>query len=582
MDEGEADLALVDVHSDDPHLGLHARPQDVLGGLHLRVGELGDVQQSFELVIKLDEGPEAGGLGDEAREQVTDVELVGDVIDPGIGRQLLHPQGDALLLLVRREDGALHLVTLLDDLGGVRDLLCPAHVRDVEQAVYALLDLHEGSVGGQVADRALDDRAGRVVVVHQVPGIGLGLLHTERDLLLVVIDREHHDAHLLPAVHELRGVVDAPRPGHLGDVYQALDPVLELHESAVGHDVDDLALLDALQRVARLDPVPGRGAQLLEAQSDALAVAVDPQHHDLDLLVHLHHLGRMVDAPPGHVGDVQQTVDAAQVHEDPEVGDVLDHAGADLLLRDLLEQVLLEALAFLFQELAARDHDVHALRIDLDDPRPDRLIDEGGDVLGAPQVDLAGGQEDVDALHIHEQAALDLAHHDAVDLVALVVLDRDPLPGAQAIRATLGDVGGLLVGVLTLVEDLELLPGLRQYVAELAQGHVSLGLAAEAHHDRLGVVIHRFDGGDDHRPRLDVLDRLEKSRLEVLVGSALEGRDEFSLDLLLGEVVALKEPLGLGHGGGPPRGSLLRRFQDGVKRAARTRPPPAARGHRPN
>ena len=39
---------------------------------------------------------------------------------------------------------------------------------------------------------------------------------------------------------------------------------------------------------------------------------------------------RMVDAAPAHVGDVQQAVDAAEVDERAELGDVLDHALAEL------------------------------------------------------------------------------------------------------------------------------------------------------------------------------------------------------------------------------------------------------------
>ena len=38
----------------------------------------------------------------------------------------------------------------------------------------------------------------------------------------------------------------------------------------------------------------------------------------------------MVDAAPAHVGDVQQAVDAAQVDERAELGDVLDDALAEL------------------------------------------------------------------------------------------------------------------------------------------------------------------------------------------------------------------------------------------------------------
>ena len=51
--------------------------------------------------------------------------------------------------------------------------------------------------------------------------------------------------------------------------------------------------------------------------------------------------------PQRHVGDVQQAVDAAEVDERAEVGDVLDHARADLALLDLGEQRLLLLLALL-------------------------------------------------------------------------------------------------------------------------------------------------------------------------------------------------------------------------------------------
>ena len=38
----------------------------------------------------------------------------------------------------------------------------------------------------------------------------------------------------------------------------------------------------------------------------------------------------MTNAFPAHIGDVQQTIDTAQVDERTEVGDVLDHTFADL------------------------------------------------------------------------------------------------------------------------------------------------------------------------------------------------------------------------------------------------------------
>ena len=82
----------------------------------------------------------------------------------------------------------------------------------------------------------------------------------------------------------------------------------------------------------------GLGNFCFRPERDALAVVVDAQDHDLDLVVDREHLGRVVEAAPRHVGDVQQAVDAAQVDERAEVGDVLDDALADLAGLDLGEQ----------------------------------------------------------------------------------------------------------------------------------------------------------------------------------------------------------------------------------------------------
>ena len=157
-----------------------------------------------------------------------------------------------------------------------------------------------------------------------------------------------------------------------------------------------------------VDVFPGAGGLLLEAQGDLLAVLVDVQDHHLDLVVDLEHVAGVVDPAPAHVGDVQQAVDAAQVDERAEVGDVLDRPLADLADGDLLEQLLLLVFAGDLDQLAAADDDVPPALVDLEDHALDLLIDVIGDVGRAADVDLAGGQEDVDA-DIDQQPALDLA-----------------------------------------------------------------------------------------------------------------------------------------------------------------------------
>ena len=90
-----------------------------------------------------------------------------------------------------------------------------------------------------------------------------------------------------------------------------------------------------------LDVLPRAGRLLLQAQRDLLAILVDVEDHHLDLVVDLEHVAGMVDPAPAHVGDVEQAVDAAEVDEGAEVGDVLDGPLADLADGDLLEELLL-------------------------------------------------------------------------------------------------------------------------------------------------------------------------------------------------------------------------------------------------
>ena len=118
---------------------------------------------------------------------------------------------------------------------------------------------------------------------------------------------------------------------HLADVDQALDALLELHEGAVAHHVDDLAL-DAACRPGtclRRSPTGWRVFCLRPRAIFSFSWSMCRIMTSISWSI-LTISRRMVDAAPAHVGDVQQAVDAAQVDERAELGDVLDHALAEL------------------------------------------------------------------------------------------------------------------------------------------------------------------------------------------------------------------------------------------------------------
>ena len=127
-------------------------------------------------------------------------------------------------------------------------------------------------------------------------------------------------------------------------------------------------------RVLVGDRFPRAGRLLLQAQGDLFLLAVDVQDLHFDFLVDRHHLRRMADAAPAHVGDVQQAVDAAQVDERAEVGDVLDHALAELADFELLEQLRLLLGPLGLDQAAAADDDVAACFVDLEHEALDRAL----------------------------------------------------------------------------------------------------------------------------------------------------------------------------------------------------------------
>ena len=176
----------------------------------------------------------------------------------------------------------------------------------------------------------------------------------------------------------------------------------------------------------------------------------------------------MVDAAPAHVGDVQQAVDAAQVDERAELGDVLDDALAELADFELGEQLRLLLGPLGLDQRAAADDDVAPRLVDLQHDALDRPADVVADVGRAADVDLAGRQEDVHA-DVDQQAALDLARDHAGDDVALVDGLHDLQPGLDLLGLALAE-GDHAAGVVDQAvdvfdvfdEDLDVRAGLGQ------------------------------------------------------------------------------------------------------------------------
>ena len=230
------------------------------------------------------------------------------------------------------------------------DLARPRHIGHVEQAIDAFLQFDEGTIVRQVPHFADDDASLGVLVQDFVPWIGRRLLHTQRQLLAGRVDAEDLYVDDIADLHQLAGVVDAPRPGHFADVNQAFDTGFQFDECPVTHHIDDFSLDHRTDGVLLFDVVPGVAFFLLQSQRDFLFFSINLQDFDFDFLIDGDHFGRMADTLPAHIGDVKQPVDASQVDESAEVGDVLDHTFADLTDFEFVQQVFAILFTLLFDQ----------------------------------------------------------------------------------------------------------------------------------------------------------------------------------------------------------------------------------------
>ena len=267
--------------------------------------------------------------------------------------------------------------------------------------------------------------------------VRLDALQREREPAPLAVDLDDLDVDRLALRDDLARVLDVML-GELGDVDEALDAREDLDERAEGDDLRDAALDDVVLVVALEHLLPGVVLGLLEAQRDALAVAVDVEHLDLHRLADLEDLGRVVDVRPGKLGDVDQAVHAVEVDEGAEVDDVRDLALDDGAGLEPVENLLALLLALLLEHGAAREHDVVARAVELDHLAAELLAQELVEILDAADVDERGRQEAADA-EVEDQAALDDLDHAAVDRLARLGGALDVLPGELEAGALLGE-----------------------------------------------------------------------------------------------------------------------------------------------
>ena len=409
----ETDATLGFVHLDNAGFDFLADFENVFDFLHTIFADLRDVHEAVDVVLELDKCTEVGEFADSSLDEIANAETAVDFF-PRIGIELFDTKADALVGFVDVENHGFEIVALFEHFARVIDLAGPGEIRDVDHAVDAFFEFDECTVGGHVANLALDLFADHVAKLDLVPWIWFELANAEGDLLLVLVDAEHEGFDFLAECEDIRWTRDALGPGEFRHVDETFDAVFDLNECAVGHEVRDFAGHLLTNREALFDLVPWVRLHLLEAEGDALLVLVDVENLNGELLTDLDEFGRVVEACPGHVGDMQEAVDAVEVDECTEVGDVFDCADDFIADGDSAEEGLAFLRAFLLDDFAAAENDIFAVFVDFDDLEIVGISNELLEVLWRHDVDLGCGEECLHA-HVDGEAAFDGAADFAFD-----------------------------------------------------------------------------------------------------------------------------------------------------------------------
>src|ERR1700730_9095202 len=270
----------------------------------------------------------------------------------------------------------------------------------------------ENAEVGDRFDLAAHLVAAVVILGEVLPRVGLALLDAQADASALFVDVEDHDFDFLTDVHHLGGIDVLVGPIHFRHVHQALDALFDFHEAAVVGDVGDLAEQPRIGRIAPRDVLPRIRAELLQAHRYALPLTIELEDADVDLFADLDHLGRMLDALPRHIGDVQQTVDAAQIDERAIVGEVLDHTLDGGALLEIVEKRGTLCAVLLFDHGTPRTDDVVALLIELDDLEFEGLVFKVRRIAHGAHVDQGTRQKGADIVDLDGESAFDAARDD--------------------------------------------------------------------------------------------------------------------------------------------------------------------------
>src|SRR5438132_6531734 len=133
--------------------------------------------------------------------------------------------------------------------------------------------------------------------------------------------------------------------GQFGEMDQSLNAILDASKSPKGCDFCDHPCDHLARSIALFNRGPGINLGSLNGERDFLLIFVYAEHLHFNMLTDVQDFAGMIDAAPGELADMHQSVRASQVNKSPKIGEVADHPMANFARFQLIEQLFTTALA---------------------------------------------------------------------------------------------------------------------------------------------------------------------------------------------------------------------------------------------
>ena len=150
-------------------------------------------------------------------------------------------------------------------------------------------------------------------------------------------------------------------------MHQAFDTIFNFYKTTIIGDIGNMSKQARTHRVTTCQIAPWIVTQLFQTQRNTITFAVKTQYPHVQFVTYIDYFAGVADTFPGHVSNMQQTIDTAKINKRAIVGEVLDHAFDNGTFFYVFEQLLTFCAEFEFNNRTTGNHDIIALTVQFDD-----------------------------------------------------------------------------------------------------------------------------------------------------------------------------------------------------------------------